>query len=62
MPARPGDAAEVRPDLPVTPTLDACFQLLAFFVLTFRPAPAEAQVTVHAPQEGSAAPIDYRRR
>lgn len=57
MPARPGDAAEVRPDLPVTPMLDVSFQLLAFFVLTFRPTPAETQFTVHAPKEGSAAPV-----
>jgi biopolymer transport protein ExbD len=51
MPARPGDAA-VRPDLPVTPMLDVSFQLLAFFVLTFRPAPAEAQLPVPYPKEG----------
>jgi len=31
----------VHPDLPVTPMLDMSFQLLAFFIFTFRPAPSE---------------------
>jgi biopolymer transport protein ExbD len=31
------------PDVPVTPMLDMAFQLLTFFVLTYKPAPAEVQ-------------------
>lgn len=34
-------AAEV--DIPVTPMLDMAFQLLTFFILTYRPAPTEGQ-------------------
>ncbi len=28
----------VEPDLPITPMLDMSFQLLAFFIMTFKPA------------------------
>jgi biopolymer transport protein ExbD len=31
------------PDVPVTPMLDMAFQLLTFFVLTYKPAPTEVQ-------------------
>ena len=31
------------PDVPITPMLDMAFQLLTFFVLTYKPAPAEVQ-------------------
>lgn len=31
------------PDVPVAPMLDMAFQLLTFFVLTYRPAPVEGQ-------------------
>ena len=31
------------PDVPITPMLDMAFQLLTFFVLTYRPAPAKVQ-------------------
>ena len=27
----------VEPDLPITPMLDMSFQLLAFFIMTFKP-------------------------
>jgi len=30
-------------EIPVTPMLDMAFQLLTFFILTYRPAPAEGQ-------------------
>ena len=46
----------MRPDpspgvtLPITPMLDMSFQLLCFFVLTFRPAPAEGQIAVTLPR------------
>ena len=35
--------------LNVTAMLDMAFQLLAFFVLTFRPPPAEAQIFLKLP-------------
>jgi biopolymer transport protein ExbD len=31
------------PDVPVAPMLDMAFQLLTFFVLTYKPAPSEVQ-------------------
>jgi biopolymer transport protein ExbD len=31
------------PEVPVTPMLDMAFQLLTFFVLTYKPAPSEGQ-------------------
>ena len=39
----------VEPDLPITPMLDMSFQLLAFFILTFRPSPTEGQIPVSLP-------------
>lgn len=50
---------EVEADLPITPMLDMSFQLLAFFVMTFHPAPTEAQIALALPQldgGGSAIP------
>lgn len=45
---------EVEPDLPITPMLDMSFQLLSFFILTFRPAPTEGQIAMTLPKdEGS---------
>ena len=35
------------PEVPVTPMLDMAFQLLTFFVLTYRPAPSEGQFTMN---------------
>lgn len=44
----------VEPDLPITPMLDMSFQLLSFFIMTFRPAPTEGQIAMSLPpaQEG----------
>ncbi|VTS03934.1 biopolymer transport protein : Biopolymer transport protein ExbD/TolR OS=Isosphaera pallida (strain ATCC 43644 / DSM 9630 / IS1B) GN=Isop_2619 PE=3 SV=1: ExbD [Gemmata massiliana] len=43
----------VEPDLPITPMLDMSFQLLAFFIMTFKPAPTEGQIMLALPkQEG----------
>jgi hypothetical protein len=39
----------VEPDLPITPMLDMSFQLLAFFILSFKPMPTEGQITVNLP-------------
>ncbi|WP_439622296.1 ExbD/TolR family protein [Gemmata sp.] len=39
----------VEPDLPITPMLDMSFQLLAFFILTFRPSPTEGQIALRLP-------------
>ena len=33
--------------IPVTPMLDMAFQLLTFFILTYRPAPAEGQFSMN---------------
>lgn len=41
----------VEPDLPVTPMLDMAFQLLAFFIITFKPAPTEGQLALALPKE-----------
>ena len=52
----------VEPELPITPFLDMSFQLLAFFVLTFRPMPTEGQLPlILPPEDGSpsqAAPLN----
>jgi biopolymer transport protein ExbD len=47
---RPG-AEPVEPSLPITPMLDMSFQLMAFFILTFRPMPTEAQLGLSLPKE-----------
>jgi biopolymer transport protein ExbD len=47
---RPGPD-RVEPDLPITPMLDMSFQLLAFFILTFRPSPTEGQIALALPKE-----------
>jgi len=39
-------SAPVNPELPITPMLDMSFQLLAFFIFTFRPAPVEGQFSL----------------
>jgi biopolymer transport protein ExbD len=41
----------VEPDLPITPMLDMSFQLLAFFIMTFKPAPTEGQLLMALPKE-----------
>jgi biopolymer transport protein ExbD len=41
----------VDPDLPITPMLDMSFQLLAFFIMTFKPAPTEGQIALTLPKE-----------
>lgn len=43
-------SAPVEPDLPITPMLDMSFQLMAFFILTFRPAPTEGQISLALPK------------
>jgi biopolymer transport protein ExbD len=35
------------PEVPITPMLDMAFQLLTFFVLTYRPAPSEGQIIMN---------------
>ena len=42
-------SAPTEPDLPITPMLDMSFQLMAFFILTYRPAPTEAQLGLLLP-------------
>ena len=48
-PENPTD--NVEPDLPITPMLDMSFQLMAFFIFTFRPAPTEGQISMALPKE-----------
>jgi biopolymer transport protein ExbD len=43
-------ADPVDPDLPITPMLDMSFQLMAFFIFTFRPAPTEGQILLALPK------------
>lgn len=40
--------------LPITPMLDMSFQLLSFFILTFRPMPVEGQLAVNLPKVDAA--------
>mgnify|MGYP001017146809 CR=1 FL=1 len=42
---------DVSVDLPITPMLDMSFQLMAFFIFTFRPAPTEGQIGMALPKE-----------
>ena len=47
---------DVSVDLPITPMLDMAFQLMAFFVFTFRPTPQEGQIAMKMPaSEGGGA-------
>ncbi|MBX9622216.1 MAG: biopolymer transporter ExbD [Gemmataceae bacterium] len=60
---KPGDL--VDPDLPITPMLDMSFQLMAFFIFTFRPAPTEGQIVLALPKDdgggqGIPSPTDDR--
>jgi biopolymer transport protein ExbD len=55
----------VEPDLPITPMLDMSFQLLAFFIITFKPTPTEGQIALALPKDSggpaamsSPSPID----
>jgi len=41
-------------ELPVTPMLDMSFQLLAFFIMTFKPHSLEGQMEFNLPQAGEA--------
>jgi biopolymer transport protein ExbD len=36
--------------VPIVPMLDMSFQLLAFFILTFNPRPAEGQLSINLPK------------
>ena len=51
---RPGPPDEVF--FPVTPMLDMAFQLLAFFVLTFKAPSAETHIDLHLPATPAALP------
>jgi len=41
---------DVSVELPITPMLDMSFQLMAFFIFTFKPAPSEGQIAMSLPQ------------
>ncbi len=52
-------APHTEPDLPITPMLDMSFQLMAFFILTFRAAPQEGNIQLALPhQTGDALAAD----
>ncbi len=51
---RPGPPDEVA--FPVTPFLDMAFQLLAFFILTFRAPSREAKIDLYLPSTPAALP------
>ena len=51
---RPGPPDEVF--FPVTPMLDMAFQLLAFFILTFKAPSAETHIDLHLPATPAALP------
>jgi biopolymer transport protein ExbD len=38
-------------ELPITPMLDMSFQLMAFFIFTFRPMAQEGQLSMYLPKE-----------
>jgi biopolymer transport protein ExbD len=42
--------APIDPDLPIVPMLDMCFQLLAFFIMTFNPTPTEGHLDLALPK------------
>ncbi len=45
-----------EPELPITPMLDMSFQLMAFFILTFKSGPTEGQLALLLPREGNSTP------
>lgn len=46
------EMAPVEPNLPVTPMLDMTFQLLAFFIMIFKPAELEGKLDFSLPATG----------
>jgi biopolymer transport protein ExbD len=57
---RPGPPDDVM--FPVTPMLDMAFQLLAFFILTFRPPSAETHLDLELPATPAALPAKAEGR
>jgi biopolymer transport protein ExbD len=51
-----GAEPESGPELQVAPMLDMAFQLLAFFILTYRPPSAEARIDLDLPRAPVALP------
>jgi biopolymer transport protein ExbD len=51
---RPGPPDDIY--FPAAPMLDMAFQLLAFFILTFRPQTAETHIDLHLPATPAALP------
>jgi len=48
------EEAGIDVELPITPMLDMSFQLMAFFILTFRPLPQEGQLAMYLPKDDAA--------
>jgi len=57
---RPQPPDEVA--FPVTPFLDMAFQLLAFFILTFRPPSRESRLDLYLPTAPAALPVAAKGR
>jgi biopolymer transport protein ExbD len=55
---RPGPPDDIY--FPVAPMLDMAFQLLAFFILTFKPPTAETHIDLHLPTTPAAIPSAAR--
>jgi biopolymer transport protein ExbD len=55
---RPGPPDDIY--FPVAPMLDMAFQLLAFFILTFKPPTAETHIDLHLPATPAAIPSAAR--
>ncbi|MFN4259058.1 MAG: ExbD/TolR family protein [Gemmataceae bacterium] len=50
--------SDYEPVIPVTPVLDLAFQLLAFFVITFKPTLVEGKMDLNLPSEAEAKSAD----
>ena len=55
---RSAEEPPVEVTVPITPMLDMSFQLLSFFILTFRPMPTEGQLAVNLPKVDAAQQVE----
>jgi biopolymer transport protein ExbD len=50
---RNAHGSATKPELPITPMLDMSFQLLAFFLIIYKPATLEGQLSLMLPKSGT---------
>ncbi len=50
---RKAENSATKPELPITPMLDMSFQLLAFFLIIYKPATLEGQLSLMLPNTGN---------